>query len=215
MLTVLSASSTAMGSRVERAGSDASANLHLGGGGGGTTRQAHPSRYPETAGGRETTTYVTFAFQKTGAPNLRISRTPPSAFGASLKRYDGRGLVCGDQSGRTFPSSDLVRGRCQSYEASEVWLIPLASTCPVAWRYLMRHVSLHPSSFALPLWLRPRSSGHRHMPRQNRLRPALRTRRKISRRAMGQEDGASFNLAWPARVFGALISTGRDRLAAR
>ena len=137
---------------------------------------------------------------------------PPSAFAASLKRYDGR---CGDQSGRTFPSSDLVRGRCQSYEASEVWLIPLASTCPVAWRYLMRHVSLHPSSFALPLWLRPRSSGHRHMPRQNRLRPVLRTRRKISRRAMAEEDGASFNLAWPARVFGALIGTGRDRLAAR
>jgi len=143
-----------------------------------------------------------------------IARTgdPPSAFAASLKRYDGR---CGDQSGRTFPSSDLVRGRCQSYEASEVWLIPLASTCPVAWRYLMRHVSLHPSSFALPLWLRPRSSGHRHMPRQNRLRPVLRTRRKISRRAMAEEDGASFNLAWPARVFGALIGTGRDRLAAR
>ena len=110
-----------------------------------------------------------------------IARTgdPPSAFAASLKRYDGRRLVCGDQSGRTFPSSDLVRGRCQSYEASEVWLIPLASTCPVAWRYLMRHVSLHPSSFALPLWLRPRSSGHRHMPRQNRLRPVLRSRRKI------------------------------------
>jgi hypothetical protein len=93
----------------------------------------------------------------------------------------------------------LVRG---SREASEARLIPLASTCPVAWRYLMRHVSLHPSSFALPLWLRPRSSGHRHMPRQNRLRPALRSRRKISRRAMGEEDGASFNLASLARVFG-------------
>jgi len=36
---------------------------------------------------------------------------PPSAFAASLKRYDGRRLVCGDQSGRTFPSSDLVLGR--------------------------------------------------------------------------------------------------------
>ena len=32
---------------------------------------------------------------------------------------------------------------------------------------------------------------------------------------MAEEDGASFNLAWPARVFGALIGTGRDRLAAR
>src|SRR5262249_12289469 len=99
--------------------------------------------------------------------------------------------------------------------ASEVGLIPLASTCPGAWRWLMRHVSLPPSSFSLPLWLRPRSSGHRHMPRQNRLRPAPRSRRKISRRARGKEGGASFNLARPARVFGALIGTGRDRLAAR
>jgi hypothetical protein len=32
---------------------------------------------------------------------------------------------------------------------------------------------------------------------------------------MAEEDGASFNLTWPARVFGALIGTGRDRLAAR
>jgi hypothetical protein len=92
---------------------------------------------------------------------------------------------------------------------------PLPSTCPVAWRYLMRHVSLHPSSFALPPWLRPRSNGHKRMPRQNRLRPSPRSRRKICRRAMGEEDGASFNLASLARVFGALISTGCDRLAAR
>src|SRR5215813_15656118 len=70
---------------------------------------------------------------------------------------------------------------------------PLPSTCPVAWRYLMRHVSLHPSSFALPQWLRPRSNGHKRMPRQNRLRPSPRSRRKICRRAMEEEGGASFD----------------------
>src|SRR5262245_49907379 len=57
----------------------------------------------------------------------------------------------------------------------------------------MRRVSLHPSSFALPPWPRPRSNGRRHMPRQNRLRPALRSRRKICRRAMGEEGGASLD----------------------
>src|SRR5262245_36159192 len=69
---------------------------------------------------------------------------------------------------------------------------PLPSTCPVVWRYLMRHVSLHPSSFALPQWLRPRSNGHKRMPRQNRLRPSPRSRRKICQRAMEEEGGASF-----------------------
>src|SRR5262249_39626391 len=57
----------------------------------------------------------------------------------------------------------------------------------------MRRVSLHPSSFALPPWPRPRSNGRRHMPRQNRLRPALRSRRKICRRTIGEEGGASFD----------------------
>src|SRR5262245_20520141 len=71
----------------------------------------------------------------------------------------------------------------QPREALEVRFIPLSSTCPVAWRYLMRHVSLHPSSFALPQWLRPRSNGHKRMPRQNRLRPSPRSRRKICQRA--------------------------------
>ena len=71
----------------------------------------------------------------------------------------------------------------------EVQVIPLASTCPVAWRCLMRRVSLHPSSFALLLWLRSRSSGHTRMPRQNRLRPSPRSRRKICRRAMEEEGG--------------------------
>src|SRR4029453_2356491 len=71
--------------------------------------------------------------------------------------------------------------------------IPLPSTCPAAWRCLMRHVSLHPSSFALPLWLRPRSNGHKRMPRQNRLRPSPRSRRKICRRAMEEEGGESFD----------------------
>jgi hypothetical protein len=122
--------------------------------------------------------------------------------------------------GTAGPWANLNCSESRRWEADLMCLqvscaIPLPSTCPVAWRYLMRHVSLHPSSFALPLWLRPPSSGHRHMPRQNRLRPALRSRRKISRRAMGEEDGASFNLASLARVLGALISTGRDRLAAR
>jgi hypothetical protein len=37
-------------------------------------------------------------------------------------------------------------------------------------------------------------------PRENRSRPAPRSRRKISRRAMGEEGGASFNLASPARA---------------
>src|SRR5258708_4184894 len=71
--------------------------------------------------------------------------------------------------------------------------IPLPSTCPVAWRYLMRHVSLHPSSFALPPWLRPRTKGHKRMARQNRLRPSPRSRRKICRRAMEEEGGESFD----------------------
>src|SRR5262245_30961740 len=70
---------------------------------------------------------------------------------------------------------------------------PLPSTCPVAWRYLMRHVSLHPSSFALPQWLRPRSNGHKRMPRQNRLRPSPRSRQKICRRAIGEEGDGSFD----------------------
>src|SRR5262249_25075965 len=77
--------------------------------------------------------------------------------------------------------------------ALEVRFIPLASTCPVAWRCLMRHVSLHPSSFALPPGLRPRSNGHRRMPRQNRLRPSPHSLRKICRRAMGEAGGASFD----------------------
>jgi hypothetical protein len=72
-------------------------------------------------------------------------------------------------------------------------LIPLASTCPVASRCLMRHVSLHPSSFALLLWLRPRSSARRHMQPQNHSRPAPSSRRKTSRRAMGEEGGESFD----------------------
>ena len=67
-----------------------------------------------------------------------------------------------------------------------------------AWGYTIEGRSLHPLSFALPQWLRPRSSGHRHMPPQSRLRPAPRSRRKISRRAMREEGGASFNLASPA-----------------
>jgi hypothetical protein len=79
----------------------------------------------------------------------------------------------------------------QSRETLEVPLIPLALTSLVAWRCLMRPVSLHPSSFALPPWLRPRSNGHRHRRRQNRLRPAPRSRQKISRHAMAEEGGAS------------------------
>src|SRR5262249_22797591 len=81
----------------------------------------------------------------------------------------------------------------RSREALEVRFIPLASTCPVAWRCLMRHVSLHPSSFALPPGLRPRSNGHRRMPRQNRLRPSPHSLRKICRRAMGEAGGESFD----------------------
>src|SRR5262245_57586216 len=99
-----------------------------------------------------------------------------------------RGPTCildGRLSMREIPS--------QSREALEVRLIPLASTCPVAWRCLMRHVSLHPSSFALPPGLRPRSNGHRRMPRQNRLRPSPHSLRKICRRAMGEAGGASFD----------------------
>src|SRR5215813_7027188 len=99
-----------------------------------------------------------------------------------------RGPTCildGRLSMREVPS--------QSREALEVRFIPLASTCPVAWRCLMRHVSLHPSSFALPPGLRPRSNGHRRMPRQNRLRPSPHSRRKICRRAMGEEGGESFD----------------------
>src|SRR5262249_31706588 len=87
-------------------------------------------------------------------------------------------------------AGDFLR---RSREALEAGFIHLASTCPVTWRCWMRRVSLHPSSFALPPWLRPRSNGRRHMPRQNRSRPALRSRLKICRRAMGEEGGASFD----------------------
>src|SRR6516162_4126114 len=99
-----------------------------------------------------------------------------------------RGPTCildGRLSMREIPS--------QSREALEVRFIPLVSTCPVAWRCLMRHVSLHPSSFALPPGLRPRSNGHRRMPRQNRLRPSPHSLRKICRRAMGEAGGESFD----------------------
>src|SRR5215472_11851373 len=99
-----------------------------------------------------------------------------------------RGPTCildGRLSMREIPSP--------SREALEVRFIPLASTCPVAWRCLMRHVSLHPSSFALPPGLRPRSNGHRRMPRQNRLRPSPHSLRKICRRAMGEAGGESFD----------------------
>src|SRR6266567_3552716 len=99
-----------------------------------------------------------------------------------------RGPTCildGRLSMREIPS--------QSREALEIRFIPLPSTCPVAWRYLIRHVSLHPSSFALPPGLRPRSNGHRRMPRQNRLRPSPHSLRKICRRAMGEAGGESFD----------------------
>src|SRR6516164_8065486 len=99
-----------------------------------------------------------------------------------------RGPTCildGRLSMREMPS--------QSREALEVRFIPLASTCPVAWRCLMRHVSLRPSSFAWPPGLRPRSNGHRRMPRQNRLRPSPHSLRKICRRAMGEAGGESFD----------------------
>src|SRR6266513_428810 len=87
-------------------------------------------------------------------------------------------------------AGDFLR---RSREALEAGFIHLASTCPVTWRCWMRHVSLHPSSFALPPWLRPRSNGHRRMPRQNHLRPSPRSRRKICRHAMGQEGDESFD----------------------
>src|SRR5439155_129487 len=87
-------------------------------------------------------------------------------------------------------------------DGPKVRLIPFASTCPAAWRCLMRHVSLHPSSSALPPRLRPRSNGHRRMPRQNRLRPSPRSRRKICRRAMGEEGGESLDH---------LVSAGKQR----
>src|SRR5438552_5583883 len=87
-------------------------------------------------------------------------------------------------------AGDFLR---RSREALEAGFIHLASTCPVTWRCWMRHVSLHPSSFALPPWLRPRSNGRKRMPRQNRLRPAPRSHRKSSRRAMGEEGGGSFD----------------------
>jgi hypothetical protein len=87
-------------------------------------------------------------------------------------------------------AGDFLR---RSREALEAGFIHLASTCPVTWRCWMRHVSLHPSSFDLPPWLRTRSNGHRRMPRQSRLRPSPRSRQKICRRAMGEEGGESFD----------------------
>src|SRR5215467_14297256 len=116
-----------------------------------------------------------------------------------------RGPTCildGRLSMREIPS--------QSREALEVRFIPLASTCPVAWRCLMRHVSLHPSSFALPPGLRPRSNGHRRMPRQNRLRPSPHSLRKICRRAMGEAGGESFD-----HLVGAAEQRGWNREAER
>src|SRR6266404_8656476 len=43
----------------------------------------------------------------------------------------------------------------QMLDWAKVRLIPLGLTCPVAWRCLMRPVSLHPLSFALPLGVAP------------------------------------------------------------
>lgn len=53
----------------------------------------------------------------------------------------------------------------------------------------------------MPPWLRPQSSDHRHMPPQSPLRPALRSRWKISLHARGQEDGASFQSSRARRGF--------------
>ena len=99
---------------------------------------------------------------------------------------------------RTHSRATLKFFRRRSRELPVKRLTPPVSTSPVAWQCLRRPVSLHPSSFALPPWLRPRSSGHRHMPRQNRLRRAPRSRRKISRRAMGRKVARHF--AGPRRV---------------
>jgi hypothetical protein len=54
------------------------------------------------------------------------------------------------------------------------------------------------SSIVICLASTASSSVERHMLQQNRLRPARCSRRKISRRAMGEEGGVSFNLASPA-----------------
>src|SRR6266540_469766 len=107
-------------------------------------------------------------------------------------------------AGRASQNGDTCGGSTCDAISSTNWLavltqIPTASTSTVAWRCWMRSVSLHPSSFALPPWLRLRSSGHRRTLRQNHLRPAPRSRRKISRRAMGEAGGASFHLPHRSR----------------
>src|SRR5438093_7858184 len=110
-------------------------------------------------------------------------------------RYGAWGVERG-QGGILDGWLERVRGRFPKAVARsfrEAGFIHLASTCPVTWRCWMRHVSLHPSSFALPPWLRPRSNGHRRMPRQSHLRPSPHSRRKICRHAMGQEGDESFD----------------------
>ncbi len=137
---------------------------------------------------------ATIAESSSGVPGSKPHRRPPA--GRGLREWEGDHAP-------------------QMLDWAKVRLIPLGLTCPVAWRCLMRPVSLHPSSFALPLWLRPRSSGHRHMPPQSRLRPAPRSRRKISRRAMEEEGGASFNLACVSRRRKRAIDNVGDRALAQ
>src|SRR5262249_26741013 len=135
-------------------------------------------RLPRSASWRRARSFVCSRPQST--QNQMIPRPASYVLSAALLA-----ILDGRLSMREIPS--------QSREALEVRFIPLASTCPVAWRCLMRHVSLHPSSFALPPGLRPRSNGHRRMPRQNRLRPSPHSLRKICRRAMGEAGGESFD----------------------
>src|SRR5262249_23255386 len=111
---------------------------------------------------------------------VRLARTQRIPVGTARPREN---LNCSES--RRW-KADLVRLQASC-------ATPLPSTCPVAWRYLMRHVSLHPSSDRLPQWLRPRSNGHKRMPPQNRLRRSPRSRRKICQRAMEEEGGASFD----------------------
>jgi hypothetical protein len=87
----------------------------------------------------------------------------------------------------------------QSRETLEVPLIPLASTSLVVWRCLMRPSRFIHRHLLCLYGFGLGGAAIDHMLRQNRLRPLPRSRQKISRHATGEEDGASFNLASPAR----------------
>jgi hypothetical protein len=80
-----------------------------------------------------------------GAPAMSTTRPMVRAVGLARTQRITEGTA--------GPWANLNCSESRRWEADLMYLqascaIPLPSTCPVAWRYLMRHVSLHPWSFA-------------------------------------------------------------------